>query len=61
MMVNYQINKRLRVTGGKWAVSMGGFEYDANAIQVLDYSDFNKYLNTSLIGAEVSYDIGQRN
>ena len=60
MMVNYQINKRLRVTGGKWAVSMGGFEYDANAIQVLDYSDFNKYLNTSLIGAEVSYDIGQR-
>ena len=60
MMVNYQINDRLKVTGGKKALSMGGFEYDANAIQVLDYSDFNNYLSTSLIGVEFSYDLGQR-
>ena len=39
---------------------MGGFEYDANAIQVLEYSDFNNYLSTSLIGVEVGYDIGHR-
>ena len=30
--------------------------YDANAIQVLDYSDFNENFNTSLIGMEVAYD-----
>jgi hypothetical protein len=60
MMVNYQINPRLRITGGKRAISMGGFEYDANAIQVLEYSDFNNYLSTSLIGVELSYDIGHR-
>ena len=60
MMVNYQINDRLRITGGKKALSMGGFEYDENAIQVLEYSDFNNYLSTSLIGLEVSYDIGHR-
>ena len=60
MMVNYQISKRFRVTGGKRAISMGGFEYDANAIQVLDYSDFNDCLSTSLIGLELSYDIGEQ-
>lgn len=27
-------------------VGMGGFEYDENAIQVLDYSDFNSHLST---------------
>ena len=60
MMVNYQITDRLRVTGGKFALSMGGFEYDENAIQVLDYSDFCSHMNTLQIGAEVSYDIGKR-
>lgn len=60
MMVNYQVNKRFRVTGGKKGLSMGGFEYDMNAIQVLGYSDFNDCLSTSLIGAEFSYDIGHR-
>ena len=60
MMVNYQINDRFKITGGKKALSMGGFEYDANAIQVLDYSDFNDCLSTSLIGVEFSYDIGKQ-
>ena len=60
MMVNYQITDRLRVTGGKFALSMGGFEYDENAIQVLDYSDFCSHMNTLQIGAEVSYDVGKR-
>ena len=60
MMVNYQITDRLRMTGGKFALSMGGFEYDENAIQVLDYSDFNSHMNSLQIGAEVSYDIGKR-
>ena len=46
MMVNYQITDRLRMTGGKFALSMGGFEYDENAIQVLDYSDFCSHMNT---------------
>ena len=59
MMVNYQVNKRLRLKVGKQALGMGGFEYDANAIQVLDYSDFNENFNTSLIGMEVAYDVSK--
>ena len=59
MMVNYQVNKRLRLKVGKQALGMGGFEYDANAIQVLDYSDFNANFNTSLIGMEVAYDVSK--
>ena len=59
MMVNYQVNKRLRLKGGKQALGMGGFEYDANAIQVLDYSDFNENFNTSLIGMELAYDVSK--
>ena len=59
LMVNYQVNKRLRLKAGKQALGMGGFEYDANAIQVLDYSDFNANFNTSLIGMEVAYDVAK--
>lgn len=57
MMVNYQVNKRLRLKLGKQAIGMGGFEYDANAIQVLDYSDFNSAFSTSLIGFQLAYDV----
>lgn len=59
MMVNYQVNKRLRLKGGKQGLGMGGFEYDTNAIQVLDYSDFNANFSTSLIGLELAYDVSK--
>lgn len=59
MMVSYQVNKRLRLKLGKQGLGMGGFEYDTNAIQVLDYSDFNDNLSTSLIGVQVAYDVSR--
>ena len=40
MQVNYRINDRWRLTAGKKELSLGGYEFDYNPIQVIEYSDF---------------------
>ena len=40
MQVNYKANRRWRFAFGKKELNLGGFEFDNNPIQVIQYSDF---------------------
>ena len=40
MLVNFQVTDRFRLTAGKKEVTPGGFEWDYNPIQVIEYSEF---------------------
>lgn len=40
-LVNWKMNRRFKLTVGKQALQLGGYEYWVNSIKVREYSDFN--------------------
>lgn len=40
-LVNWKMNRRFKLTVGKQALQLGGYEYWVNAIKVREFSDFN--------------------
>ena len=59
MQVNYRINDRWRLTAGKKELSLGGFEFDYNPIQIIEYSDFMDALAEFHVSAQVAYTIAK--
>jgi len=55
MQVNYKVNDHWRLTAGKKELSLGGFEFDYNPIQVIEYSDFVNGLAEFHVGAQVAF------
>ena len=55
MLVNYKLNDKLELTGGKVCQNWGGFEYDENPMFIYQYSDFGNYMEIFFGGAHVTY------
>ena len=59
MQVNYQFNDRWRLTAGKKEITPGGFEWDFNPIQILQYSDFVDGLTEFHMGLQAGLKIAK--
>lgn len=61
MMAQYTFNDRWSVSAGKLGVALGGYEYDENPIQVLEFCDFLCGINGFHIGVHGSYNFAKNN
>ncbi|MBQ7450953.1 MAG: hypothetical protein IJV60_00155 [Prevotella sp.] len=61
MMAQYTFNDRFSVAAGKLGVALGGYEYDYNPIQVLEFCDFLSGINGFHIGVQGSYRFAKAN
>ncbi len=61
MMAQYKFNDRWSVAGGKLGVAFGGYQYDANPIDVLEFCDFLCGIDGFHVGAHVSYAANKNN
>jgi hypothetical protein len=59
MQVNYRLNERWRFTGGKKELSLGGFEFDHNPIQIINYSDYVDGLAEFHVSAQAAYTVAK--
>lgn len=59
MLVNYQVTDRFRLTAGKKEVTPGGFEWDYNPIQVIEYSEFANEIVDFHLALQAGYKIGK--
>lgn len=55
MMVGYNFNDKLSVSGGKMCQIWGGFEFDENPMYIYQYSDMVDYMDNFMAGVTVSY------
>lgn len=55
MMVGYNFNDKLSISGGKMCQIWGGFEFDENPIYIYQYSDMVDYMDNFMAGVTVSY------
>lgn len=55
MMVGYNFNDKLSISGGKMCQIWGGFEFDENPMYIYQYSDMVDYMDNFLAGVTVSY------
>ena len=61
MSVNYKATDRLTVSAGKHGVALGGFQYDINPIQVLEFCDWLCGIDGFHMGVHAGYDLGKNN
>ncbi|MBO7229872.1 MAG: hypothetical protein J6V20_00465 [Bacteroidaceae bacterium] len=52
-----RFNKNFSLFAGKQGVAYGGFEYDANPIDIYQYSNMIDYMNNFMTGVTLTYDI----
>lgn len=55
MMVGYNFNDKLSISGGKMCQIWGGFEFDENPMYIYQYSDMIDYMDNFMAGVTVSY------
>lgn len=55
MMVGYNFNDKLSISGGKMCKIWGGFEFDENPMYIYQYSDMVDYMDNFMAGVTVSY------
>ena len=55
MMVGYNFNDKLSISGGKMCRIWGGFEFDENPMYIYQYSDMVDYMDNFMAGVTVSY------
>lgn len=55
MMVGYNLNDKLSISGGKMCQIWGGFEFDENPMYIYQYSDMVDYMDNFMAGVTVSY------
>lgn len=55
MMVGYNFNDKLSVSGGKMCQVWGGFEFDENPMYIYQYSDMVDNMDNFMAGVTVSY------
>ncbi len=54
MMVGYNFNDKLSISGGKMCQIWGGFEFDENPMYIYQYSDMVDYMDNFMAGVTVS-------
>ena len=55
MMVGYNFNDKLSISGGKMCKIWGGFEFDENPMYIYQYSDMVDNMDNFMAGVTVSY------
>ena len=55
MMVGYNFNDKLSISGGKMCQIWGGFEFDENPMYIYQYSDMVDNMDNCMAGVTVSY------
>lgn len=55
MMVGYNFNDKLSISGGKMYQLWGGFEFDENPMYIYQYSDMVDNMDNFMAGVTVSY------
>lgn len=55
MMVGYNFNDKLSISGGKMCQIWGGFEFDENPMYIYQYSDMGDNMDNFMAGVTVSY------
>lgn len=55
MMVGYNFNDKLSISGGKMCQIWGGFEFDENPMYIYQYSDMVDNMDNFMAGVTVSY------
>lgn len=55
MMVGYNFNDKLSISGGKMCQVWGGFEFDENPMYIYQYSDMVDNMDNFMAGVTVSY------
>ena len=55
--IGVRFNKNLSLFAGKQCVAYGGFEYDANPIEIYQYSEMIEYMSNFMTGVTLTYDI----
>lgn len=55
MMLGYNFNDKLSISGGKMCQIWGGFEFDENPMYIYQYSDMVDYMDNFMAGVTVSY------
>lgn len=61
MMARYTFNERFSLEAGKLGVALGGYEYDYNPIQVLEFCDFLNGIDGFHIGVQGNYMFTKNN
>lgn len=57
MMVGYNFNDKLSISGGKMCQIWGGFEFDENPMYIYQYSDMVDNMDNFMAGVTVSYKL----
>ena len=55
--IGVRFNEHLSLFAGKQGVAYGGFEYDANPIEIYQYSEMINNMNNFMTGVTLTYDI----
>lgn len=59
MMIRYKFNDRFELMGGKEGVALGGYQYDDNPIQVLEFCDWLTGIDGFHLGLQGSYNVNK--
>ena len=57
MVINYKFNDRFTLSAGKLGCALGGYQYDDNPIQVLEFCDWLTGIDGFHLGVHASYNV----
>ncbi|RPD38529.1 porin [Chitinophaga barathri] len=58
--LRFDVDEHWKIYGGKLCADWGGYEFDANPIDIYEYSDIIEYADNFLVGAGVSYALNNK-
>ncbi|MBQ3804392.1 MAG: hypothetical protein II844_01135 [Prevotella sp.] len=61
MAVNYKATDRLTLSAGKLGCAFGGYQYDDNPIQVLEFCDWLTGIDGFHVGTHAAYEVAKDN
>ena len=60
MMLTYKITPKWEITGGKFGMYFGSWEYDRNPIFIYDYSEWTNQISCYKFGAMLTYNVTEK-
>ena len=54
--IGVKLGDKFSIFAGKQCAAYGGFEFDANPIEIYEYSDMIEYMNNFMTGINIGYD-----
>ena len=55
--IGVKLGDKFSIFAGKQCAAYGGFEFDANPIEIYEYSDMIEYMSNFMTGINIGYDI----